>query len=218
MRDGYDIVHLAGVAYVEDGESVVPLHDGYVRASELAALLIRNPPGLLYVDADWSGFVPVFGNERPLSQDGSDAFGDFYHRMQQRRPGLERVVARAGVGTFIGCMAPSRENVAREIAVAFYSHLLAGRPVAQSLFLARAPSQSETTEPHCSSRWPAILTSASQTQKQPFPNIRHALAERRGAGARTPDPDQSRGHHGFLSLLFPVIPVDNHRFTDNEEL
>ncbi len=138
MRDGYDIVHLAGVAYVEDGESVVPLHDGYVRASELAALLIRNPPGLLYVDADWSGFVPVFGNERPLSQDGSDAFGDFYHRMQQRRPGLERVVARAGVGTFIGCMAPSRENMAREIAVAFYSHLLAGRPVAQSLFLARA--------------------------------------------------------------------------------
>ena len=55
MADGYDIVHLAGVAYVdESGESVVPLHDGEVRASELAALLIRNPPGLFFVN----GIVP----------------------------------------------------------------------------------------------------------------------------------------------------------------
>lgn len=139
MMDGYDVVHLAGVAYVDDnGESVIPLHDGHVRASELATLLIRNPPGLLYVNEDFSGFVPAFGDGHPISPDRDNTFGDFYHRMQQRRPGLERVVARAGVGTFIGCMAPSQESVARDIAVDFYSHLLAGRPVAHAFFLARA--------------------------------------------------------------------------------
>ena len=139
MTDGYDVVHLAGVAYVDDnGESVIPLHDGHVRASELATLLIRNPPGLLYVNEDLSGFVPAFGDEQPISQDRNNAFEDFYHRMQQRRPGLERVVARSGVGTFIGCMAPSQEDVARDLAVDFYAHLLNGRAVAEALFLARA--------------------------------------------------------------------------------
>jgi hypothetical protein len=140
LTDGYDVVHLSGVAYVDDnGESVIPLHDGRVSASELATLLIRNPPGLLFVNEDNSGFVPAFGDEYCISQRQFNAFGDFYHRLQQRRPGLERVVARAGVGTFIGCMAPSQETVAREIAVGFYTHLLAGRPVAQALFLARLP-------------------------------------------------------------------------------
>ncbi len=144
MTDGYDVVHLAGVAYVDDnGESVIPLHDGHVRASELATLLIRNPPGLLYVNEDLSGFVPAFGDEQPISEDRNNAFEDFYHRMQQRRPGLERVVARAGVGTFIGCMAPSQEDVARDLAVDFYAHLLKGRAVAQALFLARASRRLE---------------------------------------------------------------------------
>ncbi len=139
MMDGYDVVHLAGTAYVdEEGESVIPLHDGHVRASEVATLLIRNPPGLLYVNEDCSGFVPTFGDERAISRGGDDAYGDFYYRMQKRRPGLERVVARAGVGTFIGCMAPSQEDIARYIAVDFYRHLLAGQPVAHALFLARA--------------------------------------------------------------------------------
>ena len=148
MTNGYDVVHLAGVAYVdENGESVIPLHDGQVRASELAALLIRNPPGLLYVDEDCSGFVPAFSGQHPVSLDVGDAFGDFYHRMRQHRPGLERVVARAGVGTFIGCMAPAIESVARDIAVDFYSHLLAGQPVAHALFRARAsrPAAEEDT-------------------------------------------------------------------------
>ena len=138
LTDGYDVVHLAGVAYVdENGESVIPLHDGRVSASELATLLIRNPPGLLFVNEDYSGFVPAFGDKHSISREQSNAFGDVYYRLQQRRPGLERVVARAGVGTFIGCMAPSTETVAREIAVGFYTHLLAGRFVAQALFLAR---------------------------------------------------------------------------------
>ena len=139
MADGYDIVHLAGVAYVdESGESVVPLHDGEVRASELATLLIRNPPGLLFVNEDSSGFVPAFGGEHPISEVLGKAVGDLYHQMQQLRPGLERVVARAGVGTFIGCMAPARETVARDVAVDFYTHLLAGAPIAHALFSARA--------------------------------------------------------------------------------
>ena len=141
MMSGYDIVHLSGVAYVENGESVIPLHDGHVRASELATLLIRNPPGLLFVNEDCSGFVPAFSDEHPIAMGRSNAFQDFYHRMQQHRPGLERVVARAGVGTFIGCMAPSVESVARDIAVEFYSHLLAGRPAAHALFLARTSSR-----------------------------------------------------------------------------
>ena len=46
LSEGYDVVHLAGVAYVDDnGESVIPLHDGRVSASELATLLIREPIG-----------------------------------------------------------------------------------------------------------------------------------------------------------------------------
>jgi hypothetical protein len=144
MTAGYDIVHLSGVAYVDDDhESVVPLHDGVVRASELAALLIQSPPGLLFVNEDLSGFVPPFGDGSvpPFGgmalEDIGSAFGDLYDRMRQLRPGLERVVARAGVGTFIGCMAPSREDVARDVALDFYSHLLAGRSVADALFLAR---------------------------------------------------------------------------------
>jgi hypothetical protein len=132
MTERYDIVHLAGVAYVEE-ESVIPLHDGHVLASELATLLIRHPPGLLFVNEDFSGFVPSIVEESDLT-----AFPDFYYRMQKRRPGLERVVARAGVGTFIGCMSPSTESAARDIAVRFYSHLLAGCPVAEALFRARA--------------------------------------------------------------------------------
>lgn len=138
LTGGYDIVHLTGVAYVDDsGESMIPLHDGRVSASELSTLLIRNPPGLLFVNEDYSGFVPAFGDGLSISRVQSDAFGDVYHWLQQHRPGLERVVARAGVGTFIGCMAPCIEKVAREIAVGFYTHLLAERFVAQALFLAR---------------------------------------------------------------------------------
>jgi hypothetical protein len=148
MADGYDIVHLSGVAYVdESGESVIPLHDGEVRASELATLLIRNPPGLLFIDADYSGFVPAFGGGHRMAKLLGNAFGDLYHQMQQLRPGLERVVARAGVGTFIGCMAPARETVARDLAVDFYTHLLAGVPIANALFNARtsrSPSEQDT--------------------------------------------------------------------------
>jgi hypothetical protein len=139
IMDGYDIVHMTGAAYVDPlGESVVPLHDGHVSASELATLLIRNPPGLLFVNEDHSGFVPVIGDRRFFMPEGGEAFDDFYHRLEQHRPGLERVVARAGVGTFIGCMAPATESVARDIAVAFYEALLAGLPVSQALFRARS--------------------------------------------------------------------------------
>jgi hypothetical protein len=148
LMDRYDIVHLTGVAYVdENGESVIPLHDGRVTASEFATLLIRNPPGLLFVNEDCSGFVPYLGDQHAISGQQNNVFADFYHRLQQRRPGLERVVARAGVGTFIGCMAPSEEAPAREIAVAFYTHLLAGRPVAQALFHARSCTTAEGGTP-----------------------------------------------------------------------
>jgi hypothetical protein len=141
LATGYDIVHLTGVAYLDDsGESVVPLNDGWVSASELATLLIRTPPGLLFVNEDLSGFVPSFGDEAALTGQQSKSFADFYHRLQQRRPGLERVVARAGVGTFIGVMAPSQEDEARAIAVDFYSHLLAGHAVSHALFHARVAS------------------------------------------------------------------------------
>jgi hypothetical protein len=143
LQQGYDIVHFAGVAYVDrDGESVVPLHDGYVRASELAMLLIQKPPGLLYVNEDCSGFVPAFGidtgaPELAVRPQIGGAFDDLFHRMRQHRPGLERVVARAGVGTFIGCMGPSEQGPARDIAIEFYARVLAGEPFAQALFRAR---------------------------------------------------------------------------------
>jgi hypothetical protein len=151
LSTGYDIVHLAGVAYIDDnGESVVPLHDGWVSASELATLLIQRPPGLLFVNEDCSGFVPWFGDGSAPAGDGtqSGAFADFYHRLQQRRPGLERVVARAGVGVFIGCMAPAQEDTARDLAVSFYSHLLAGNDVSQALCRARQEAVRDNDPTH----------------------------------------------------------------------
>lgn len=135
---GYDIVHVAGVAYVDDtGESILPLHDGHVRASEVATLLIRRPPSLVFLDADTSGFVPAFRGSRPLALGPGGGFSDFYARLARHRAGFERVVSRAGVGTFIGCMAEAAANTARDLSTAFYRHLLAGVPVAQALFEAR---------------------------------------------------------------------------------
>jgi len=139
LATGYDIVHMTGVAYLGDnGESVIPLNDGWVSASELATLLIQRPPSLLFVNEDYSGFVWSFGDAAAVAT----SFADLYHRLQQRRPGLERVVARAGVGTFIGCMAPSTEKIASAIAVAFYTRLLAGDAVSHALFHARVAAKS----------------------------------------------------------------------------
>ncbi|MGE3312500.1 MAG: SIR2 family protein [Limisphaerales bacterium] len=137
-QGGYDNVHVAGVAYVDDsGESVLPLHDGQVRASEMAQLLIRRPPALVFFDADYSGFVPAFGGPIRLEIPPSGEFSDFYDRLRSQHPGFERVVGRAGVGTFIGCMLAAAERPARDLAADFYRRLLEGRAIADALFQAR---------------------------------------------------------------------------------
>jgi hypothetical protein len=111
MMAGCDIVHLAGVAYVDGtGESVVPFQDGQVRASELATLLIRRPPGLLFVNEDYSGLCPI---SAPKSLETTRS-GTSITSCKQHCPGLERAAARSGVGTFIGCMGPSVEAPARD--------------------------------------------------------------------------------------------------------
>lgn len=146
---GYDVVHVAGVAYVDDsGESVLPLHDGHVRASEIATLLIRCPPSLVFLDADFSGFVPAFGGYHPIPQSSGGEFADFYDRLRRHRPGFERVVGRAGVGTFVGCMSAAQDQPARDLAIAFYQQLLTGQSMAHALHqarLSRPKSEERTT-------------------------------------------------------------------------
>ncbi|MBL9128946.1 MAG: CHAT domain-containing protein, partial [Verrucomicrobiales bacterium] len=145
---GYDIVHVAGVAYVDGTEeSILPLHDGHVRASEVATLLIRRPPALVFLNADLSGFVPAFGGYRPTPVPFGGEYSDFYESLTRRRAGFERVVGRAGVGTFVGCMAMAQSQVARDLATEFYRRLLDGRPAAHALFEARRsrPASEEDT-------------------------------------------------------------------------
>jgi hypothetical protein len=56
----FDVVHFAGHAWVKDGASYMALYDHVVYASELAMLLNRYPPALLFVNSHHTGFVPAF--------------------------------------------------------------------------------------------------------------------------------------------------------------
>ena len=129
---------------------------------------LTTPPGLLFVNNDWSGFVPAFAQSCGISLDVATGFGDLYHRMQAHRPGLERVVARAGVGTFIGCMSGCVGNPARDVAVDFYAHMLAGVEIAWALCLARtahyANDDGETAMMFAMAGYPDVqITTAAPT-------------------------------------------------------
>jgi hypothetical protein len=198
---GHDIVHVAGVAYVDDsGESVLPLHDGHVRASEVATLLIRRPPSLVFLDADTSGFVPAFGGWRPMALGPGGGFSDFYARLARHRAGFERVVSRAGVGTFIGCMAEAAARTARDLSTAFYRHLLAGMPVAQALFEARrkvASGGEDTALLYAMAGYPdTVLVPAPGNAGRGTVEDRRRGSESGGqGGSDAPRPEPARGRN-----------------------
>jgi hypothetical protein len=134
----YDVVHFAGHSWFGADGTMLAVHDGIIRATELMTLLIRNPPSLLFLNSHFTGVVPAFTEAFPVELPFGSSFDDFYRRMRRRRPGLEYAVARAGVGTFVGCSGSPTDDAAARFATGFYSQLCEGVPVAQALHRARA--------------------------------------------------------------------------------
>jgi CHAT domain-containing protein len=133
----YDVVHFAGHAWYDMSGTYLIVNDGVVRASELMTLLIRHPPVLLFINSHFTGFVPAFTQAFPLPLPDGSSFDDFYRLMRRRRPGLEHAVARAGVGTFVGCMGEPSDDGAAAFAISFYAQLRRGAFVAEALRRAR---------------------------------------------------------------------------------
>ena len=133
----FDLVHFAGVSHYDESGSYLMLHDGKVGASELVTLLIKRPPALLFLNALYSGFVPVFCQAFPLPLLEGSSYDDHYRALRRRRIGFERAATRAGVGTFIGTMGQTNDVLAGRVARAFYDALLTGRTAAHALHDAR---------------------------------------------------------------------------------
>jgi hypothetical protein len=133
----FDVVHFAGHAWVKDGASYMALHDHVVYASELAMLLNRYPPALLFINSHHTGFVPAFTRVAPLDLPPGWSRVDVHARLGRRRFGFEYVAARAGVGSFVGCMGEPNDTAGKILAVAAYRQLLAGATLAAALHAAR---------------------------------------------------------------------------------
>ena len=133
----FDVVHFAGHAWVKDGASYMALYDHAVYASELAMLLNRNPPALLFINSHHTGFVPAFTRVAPLDLPAGSSSLDVHTRLGRRRFGFEYVAARAGVGSFVGCMGEPDDDAGRIMAEIVYRELLRGVPLAAALHAAR---------------------------------------------------------------------------------
>ena len=136
-RTAFDVVHFAGHAWVKEGASYMALYDHVVYASELAMLLNRYPPALLFINSHHTGFVPAFTRVAPLDLPSRWSNVDVHARLGRRRFGFEYVAARAGVGSFVGCMGEPDDEAGRRLAVATYRELLRGTPLAAALHAAR---------------------------------------------------------------------------------
>ncbi len=139
----YDVVHFAGHAWFDASGTFLFMHDGRVVASELVTLLIKRPPALLMLSSHYTGFPPVFSKPFPLQVQAGAAFSDLYQTLRSHSPGLEWAAARAGVGTFIGCMGSPGDDQARTLAVTMYRELLNGETAAAALFRARQANAAE---------------------------------------------------------------------------
>ncbi|MGQ0647620.1 MAG: SIR2 family protein [Gemmatimonadaceae bacterium] len=139
----FDMVHFAGHAWVEDGSAYMALHDHIVFASELAMLFNRRPPAMLFMNSHHTGFVPAFTQAAPLALPRYASVDDFHRRLRQRQYGFEYVAARAGVGSFVGCIGEPSDTGARDVAVSTYRHLLGGAHLAGALYRARSSAHAE---------------------------------------------------------------------------
>lgn len=131
----YDIVHFAGHAWFEQAEAVLYLWDGQVASSELASILNRRPPALLFLNSHYTGFVPcgiVFGDSHEsTSPPGVD-------RPLPPPLGMMGLASRSGVGGFVGCFSGAvRDDTACQFAIEFYTHLLRGNTFSAALHKAR---------------------------------------------------------------------------------
>lgn len=147
----FDVVHFAGHAWVENGAAYLALYDHVVYASELAMLLNRHPPALLFVNSHHTGFVPAFTRVAPLDLPGYPSIEDLHGRLERRRFGFEYVAARAGVGSFVGCLGEPTDAAARAIAEQTYDRLLlTGAPLGRALHDARrAAGDGLDVTPYC---------------------------------------------------------------------
>lgn len=186
LRTGrFDVVHFAGVSHYDESGSYLMLHDGKVGASELVTLLIKRPPALLFLNALYSGFVPVFCQAFPLQLRAGTSYDDHYRALRRLRIGFERAAARAGVGTFIGTMGLTNDVLAGRVSRAFYDALLSGRTAAHALRDARR-------QVHVSAQQEAFLrddTSALQLAMSGYADLRLVPPRRpattRGAKRKT---------------------------------
>ena len=144
----FDVVHFAGHAWVKDGASYMALYDHDVYASELAMLLNRNPPALLFINSHHTGFVPAFTRVAPLALPSHPSSVDMHARLGRRRFGFEYVAARAGVGSFVGCMGEPDDDAGRIMAEVVYRELLRGVPLAAALHSARVEMGGATVTPY----------------------------------------------------------------------
>jgi len=134
----FDVIHFTGHAWVKDGGSYMALYDHVVYGSELAMLLNRQPPALLFINSHHTGFVPAFTSVAPLDLPPRSSNADMHARLARRRFGFEYVAARVGVGSFVGCLGEPSDPAGRAFAEATYRELLHGAPLANALHLARA--------------------------------------------------------------------------------
>jgi SIR2-like domain/CHAT domain len=133
----FDVIHFTGHAWVKDGAAYMALYDHAVYASELAMLLNRHPPALLFINSHHTGFVPAFTRVAPLDLPDRWSSADVHLRLGRRRFGFEYVAARVGVGSFVGCFGEPHDHVARVLAEAVYRELLDGAALADALHVAR---------------------------------------------------------------------------------
>ena len=178
LRHGrYDVVHFSGVSHDDGDGSYLMLHDGKVGTSELVTLLIKRPPALLFLNTIYSGFVPVFSQAFPLALREGTSFDDHYRELRRRRVGFERAAARSGVGTFVGVMGLTDDEVAGQVARAFYDILLSGKGAAHALHAARNRVRATLGK----ASWGRADTTSLQIAMAGYPDLR--LVPARGVRA-----------------------------------
>jgi hypothetical protein len=136
-RGESDVIHFAGHAWFDAEEHYLYLADGMLRASELRSLLSASPPALVFLNSHYTAFVPPFARVK----EQADAEHEVSAAGQLR---LMDCAMAAGCGTFVGCLSSPTDEGARDIAIGFYSRLLAGERVARAFHSALASTLAQT--------------------------------------------------------------------------
>jgi hypothetical protein len=124
----YDIVHFAGHATHNPDtpdESALCFCDGEeVTAFEIGRFLTRRAPAIVFLNACWSAEELRIGNSYPAMMRG-----------------LGRTFLYSGVTAFIGYLIPVPDDAATDLAIDFYTSLVKGQTIGESLRRARIESR-----------------------------------------------------------------------------